>query len=740
MSDTREKIVSSYVSFYEGYEEKALTSADAIFSDQSSGLWKPETNTFMDFLTLKSLYHTEDWVFILVDRIASKISSQYLRVMKDEVVDGKKVSRPAEGHPAQAIIDSPNEVQDYHTWMYSLVADDCILGNSFQWFSKSLGQIIPIPGENVRPFFDGKGQLTKYIIVQNQEDGIQPKSWSLNVDEICHIRRPNPSSMYVGLSPFVAAQKSLLFSRYSAEYLNNFYIKGAQPGIVLEMGVEANQEMALRLLRSMENAYTGRRNQRRSMVLPRGVKATQLSTSIADQQLIDLINQNREKIINILQVPKHELSIAESGSLGSEEYKAAIKNFWRGPLRNTMRRVAGALALKMKDALGEGYYLEFDLSDVEYLADDERTKAETANLMLQTHTLNEVRSKVYDMKPLAEGDKAPGAVPQASPFQIYGLPKPETAIAIEAVPLDVMDTKAIDRVDLFLKSNGGKWWERRQEIETDGQKIAQEKMSVLALALLGDQVNAAVKAIKGKKAAPTEAELRKRIKEALAKMEKDYVDGFGEALSGTVEMGYDAALQLPFDLPNKDALDAIRSRNERRRYSLLETRGLDSFDSVSKTTTDKIMQIIGDEMAKSASIKEITDSILAKFSDEINAARAVRIARTESLMAQSIGQAAAMKDAERSTGEKIWKMWVNAGDERVRGNPGGLYPNAEHDHWVLQGQVRPSSKSFSNGLMFPRDPSGEAGDVINCRCTWLMVPASEKDRLGEWKDELNTEG
>ena len=60
MSDTREKIVSSYVSFYEGYEEKALTSADAIFSDQSSGLWKPETNTFMDFLTLKSLYHTED--------------------------------------------------------------------------------------------------------------------------------------------------------------------------------------------------------------------------------------------------------------------------------------------------------------------------------------------------------------------------------------------------------------------------------------------------------------------------------------------------------------------------------------------------------------------------------------------------------------------------------------------------------------------------------------------------------
>lgn len=67
------------------------------------------------------------------------------------------------------------------------------------------------------------------------------------------------------------------------------------------------------------------------------------------------------------------------------------------------------------------------------------------------------------------------------------------------------------------------------------------------------------------------------------------------------------------------------------------------------------------------------------------------------------------------------KMWVNAGDERVRGNPGGLYPESKADHWILQGEVKSYDKKFSNGLMFPRDPSGEAHQNVNCRCGFIMI-------------------
>ena len=806
MSENRNKIISSYADFYEGFEEKSLT-PDQIFTDQSSGLWQPETNTFLDFYTLKSLFFTEDWVYILVDRIASKISSQYLRVMRDDVVNGKKVSKPAEGHPAQKILDAPNEVQDYHTWMYGLVADDCLLGNSFNWFSKSLGQIIPIPGENCRPFFNGKGDLEKYVITQSTSEGQKPMSWSLSIDEICHIRRPNPSSLYIGLSPFIAAQKSLLFSRYSAEYLNNFYIKGAQPGIVLEMAQEANQEMALRLLRSMESAYTGRRNQRRNMVLPRGVKATQMNVSLADQQLIDLVNQNREKIINILQVPKHELSLAESGSLGSEEYRIAIRNFWRGTLRSTMRRIAGALSLKMKDMLGEGYYLEFDLSDIEYLSDDESIKADTATKMLSVHTVNEVRAKVYDLPPLPNGDTTPGAqpgfgllpslpavdggeiAPEAETNQVttptqslngaqvaslmeivaafnrgeltresalnlirvsFALSE-EDASSILGPKLDLPEiaptemalpdnTKAIERADSFLKSNGGKWWEDRQRIEREAVDPAQEKMVVGIAAILKAQALKAAAAFKtSQKSYSTKAddkisqrELRKRIAAALDGLEDDYLNLYADALKAVVEAGYNTALTLPFGLPNQDALNALRDRNADRRYSILKGRSIDSFAYVSKSTTDDIMATIVRGTANSDSINDIAKAIVetvAGTGEELSLGRAARIARTETLTASSIGQAAAMRDAEKATGEKFKKMWITANDDRVRDL-----------HAESHGEVVEGDEKFSTGLSYPREPGGQPGNVINCRCSWVMVPESEAGRLDDWSDEIKTDG
>ena len=111
------------------------------------------------------------------------------------------------------------------------------------------------------------------------------------------------------------------------------------------------------------------------------------------------------------------------------------------------------------------------------------------------------------------------------------------------------------------------------------------------------------------------------------------------------------------------------------------------------------------------------------------------IARTETLHAASVGQAAAMADAAKVVG-KIYKMWVNAGDERVRGNPAGLYPESKYDHWELQtGKAIPYNKPFRNGLMYPRDPRGDAGDVIQCRCRLVAFAAEDAAAMGIELDE-----
>lgn len=82
-------------------------------------------------------------------------------------------------------------------------------------------------------------------------------------------------------------------------------------------------------------------------------------------------------------------------------------------------------------------------------------------------------------------------------------------------------------------------------------------------------------------------------------------------------------------------------------------------------------------------------------------------------------------------------MWINAGDDRVRGNPSGLYPDSKADHWALQGEVRSINKKFSNKLMVPKDPDGPPHEVIQCRCTTIMIPPGDAERLG--LEELTTE-
>jgi uncharacterized protein with gpF-like domain len=141
-------------------------------------------------------------------------------------------------------------------------------------------------------------------------------------------------------------------------------------------------------------------------------------------------------------------------------------------------------------------------------------------------------------------------------------------------------------------------------------------------------------------------------------------------------------------------------------------------------------------------VQDIAKAVAEKFRDpEAMKGRAETIARTEVLTAASIGHAAAMRDAATVV-PNMKKIWINAGDARVRGNPDGKYADSDADHWAMQGQVRSWDKPFVDPksgakLDFPRDTKGGPGDVINCRCTFLMVPGNEADQLG--LEELQTD-
>lgn len=798
-------------------------------TDSLGGVWRPDTKINMDGFTLKGLFFTENWIFSCVDLTAMKISNQSLRVMRSVESNGKTVTEHASNHPLSDMLDQPNMWQDYHSWMYNIAVDLVLLGNSISW--KQAGNInVPIPAEMIHLDVDPNGKLLRYTAQEYSGTdvlAIQPRRVTqFKPDDIVHLRRPNPSSLLWGMSAFLPGAKPILFNRYSAEYLNNFYLKGATPGMVLEMGADCNEQSAIRLLRSFEMAHTGRKNQRRTLILPKGVTGKNISSSLADQQLRDIIMLNREDILSLLRVPKHEVGLQSSGSLGSEEYKTALKNFWASTLIPLQRIIAGGLSKAYKAELGDGHYLEFDNGDVDILQDDKLAKANLATAMLTTRTLNTIRAEVWEDEPVPGGDVVQGLTPmypqaaeelaatetRIDPTQVaaivemlakvkageverqsavgllrlaYGLSDSEAALLVpplsttpqgpstlpppnqqpEVEPVlegesrsllgdeeeQTPEAKArLDRADRVLKSSGGSWFKKREDAINKGVKRGEARIFNLAMDMFDDQADKAIdvatlllkeKGLDGLsfKAADVKSskELKERLDKELAEFEPKWTKNYVKYLESTTELGYDAALAVPFKLPSEQEIDVLRGKNKQKRRQILAARGLQGFAYMSEGTSEKIMKIIQAGVEQGRSVDQISKDIADNIKDVANIqSRAEVIARTETITAVSIGQHAAMEDAAKSIPD-LQKMWLNAGDARVRGNPSGLYPESKADHWSIHGDVQDYDKAFSNGLQYPRDATGAAGEVIQCRCTWIMLPKAQMDDIAA--SNLHTE-
>lgn len=819
--------------------------------------WSVETKAFITSQNLKALFFSEDWVFISVDAYAQPLSYLPLVVMRKSEDNGQSIEKPVQFHPVSQMLESPNEFVDGVALKYSLICDYVLGGNCFLYHAKQNKQIYHISFDRVQYKFTQQGLPESYIVYPDSEEIIPnvTKGISISLDEMVHARRPNPSSPLWGLSPFIAGRRAVLFNRFSQDYLNSFYLKGATPQFILEMEQNANEQSVLRLLRSFEIAHTGRRNQRRTMLLPKGVKATTADHKIADQQITDLVRLNRETILNTLHIPKHVVSLQEAGSLGSEEHKMSLKYFWTTALIPTANAISSALTKHFRKAgmLAVNESLVFDTSEVSTLQDDMKANADTASALLTTHTINEVRSTIFGLPPLEGGDSLPGqSQPQfpfmsmpspvvnemeqedddGADFEVKAIPQSYSDIDFKP-PQDVADEAArglewrrkfnrggtevgvaravqlknrrtvspdtIKRmVSYFARHSGegdnkqpngepsagaiawklwggdaGKRWSEKvrdqmqaaeeKEKSTNpveaiqGQPTEVESVSKTkemgrystqvkanedsldsflkkelvattetALDFLAEQTKVAVDILKTAKKSkaklPSEKEYQKRLDKGLKKLESEYLKKFDEPLSSAVDLGYDLQLNLIFDKPSRDALAAAKEKDKKNRSALLQSRNIETFENLNKTTTNLIMKIITLGLKDNLSIDDVA-KLIVDTAIKTNPSRARTIARTETLTAVSIGQSSMMNQAGQAI-KGLKKAWVTAQDEDVRDT-----------HKSVNGEIRDYDQDFSNGLRYPRDTKGDAGETINCRCTLVTLPPED---LEEYRDELES--
>ena len=143
---------------------------------------------------------------------------------------------------------------------------------------------------------------------------------------------------------------------------------------------------------------------------------------------------------------------------------------------------------------------------------------------------------------------------------------------------------------------------------------------------------------------------------------------------------------------------------------------------VEHTFIDDITNIIAQGLEDGESMRNVAKELQELVNrPDFYRWQAMRIARTETTAAAN---RAALVAGEVS-GFIMQKIWISKIDKRTRRKP-----PSEFDHVDMNlVRVGLNEKFNVNGdlLDYPGDPSGEASDVINCRCTVALVPKRDQD-------------
>lgn len=150
---------------------------------------------------------------------------------------------------------------------------------------------------------------------------------------------------------------------------------------------------------------------------------------------------------------------------------------------------------------------------------------------------------------------------------------------------------------------------------------------------------------------------------------------------------------------------------------------------------NEVYDLLAGQMAQGVNLGEglpkltaRVDNVLSTSQSERWPNRAVVVARTESMGARNAGRQDAFRAMAEEADEELEKIWLATSDSRTRRTHGKGYFVGEEFVAGADGQRVPLDQPFSVGgfsLMFPGDPSGPPQEVIQCRCTMLLVEPGE---------------
>jgi HK97 family phage portal protein len=309
----------------------------------------------------------------------------------------------ATDHPAMELFLQPNQWQTGMEFFEMMQGHLELRGNAYahkvSGNGNAIDQLVPLHPDRVRVYLLPDGRL-RYEVTAYSSGQIDRYSQ----DEILHFRsRSNDGIM--GISTVGANMEAIGVGLAQQEHRAASFRHRAIPGLSIET-TKQDDEKREQLAASIEERFSGD-HAFSVMVLPPGMKATELGISNKDAQLIEASAATAIEVCGFFRVPPHKIGIMARGTFSNIEQQNiefATDCMWPRIVRverRLDRDIVGAL--RYKESAPGDYFAVFNM-DALYRG-DMKTRFEAYQQGVQTWlTINEIRA-AEGKNPIAGGDE-----------------------------------------------------------------------------------------------------------------------------------------------------------------------------------------------------------------------------------------------------------------------------------------------------------------------------------------------
>lgn len=299
-------------------------------------------------------------LFSVVNRTSNSTALVEWELWKKHPSGDKEKRTPVTRHWALEVWNKPNPFMPRQEFVESFQQHLDLTGEAW-WViaTDPRAPLLPLSMWPIRPDRMNPVPHPEQFISHYEYTGPNGEKIRLELNEVIFLRMPNPLDPFRGMGPVQSVLADLDAIRYSAEWNRNFFLNGAEPGGIIEVERNLDDNEFDQMADRWEEQHKGVSNAHRVAILEGGAKWVDRKYSNRDMQFVELRGATTATVREAFGMPKFAVGDVEDVNRATAE---ASKAWFAEQLTvPRLERIKGALNNDFLPLFGVGTdQLEFD--------------------------------------------------------------------------------------------------------------------------------------------------------------------------------------------------------------------------------------------------------------------------------------------------------------------------------------------------------------------------------------------